>query len=120
MSNLIVISQSFPCMFVGFMVRVECESLVNNCEERRTLRLAYEWTIRERPPKKHMLEAEESSARRHLAIHLASHLTTRPTHKMTREMHCQVVLMCFPNFFTHTIKAHITYEIVRKLPERKP
>ena len=24
--------QSFPCMFVGFNVRVECESLVKNCE----------------------------------------------------------------------------------------
>ena len=25
--------QSFPCMFVGFNVRIECESLVKNCED---------------------------------------------------------------------------------------
>ena len=26
-------SQSFPCMFVEFNVRVECENLVKNCED---------------------------------------------------------------------------------------
>ena len=31
--NLIVFYQSFPCTFVGFNVRVECESLVKNCED---------------------------------------------------------------------------------------
>ena len=31
-SNLIVFFQFFPFMFVGFNVRVECESLVKNCE----------------------------------------------------------------------------------------
>ena len=25
--------QSFPCMFVEFNVKVECESLVKNCED---------------------------------------------------------------------------------------
>ena len=25
--------QSFPCMFVGFIVRVECENFVKNCED---------------------------------------------------------------------------------------
>ena len=34
MSNLIVFCQSFPCMFVGFNVRVENKSLVKNCEDR--------------------------------------------------------------------------------------
>ena len=33
MSNLIVFCQFFPCMFVGFNVRIECESLVKNCED---------------------------------------------------------------------------------------
>ena len=112
MSNLIVFSQSIPFMFVRFNVRVEYESLVKNCEEQRTSRLACEWTTRERSCEKHMLEAEESSVRRHLV--------TRPCRKMTRKMHCQAVLMCFPNFFTLTIKAHITHEIVMRLLERKP
>ena len=31
--NLIVFCQYFPCIFVGFNVRVECESLVKNCED---------------------------------------------------------------------------------------
>ena len=33
MSNLIVFYQSFPCMFVGFNVKVECESLMKNYED---------------------------------------------------------------------------------------
>ena len=33
MSNLIVFYQFFLCMFVGFNVRVKCESLVKNCED---------------------------------------------------------------------------------------
>ena len=32
-SNLVVFVHSFPCMFVGFNVRVECESLVKKCED---------------------------------------------------------------------------------------
>ena len=39
MSNLIVFVQSFPYMFVGFNVRVECESLVKNCEDNE----AHDW-----------------------------------------------------------------------------
>jgi len=31
-SNIIVLCQFFPGMFVGFNVKVECESLVKNCE----------------------------------------------------------------------------------------
>ena len=54
---------------------------------------------------------EESSARMHLA--------TWPTREMTCEMHCQFVLVCFPHFFTHTIKAHITHEIVKRISKRK-
>ena len=34
MSNLIVFCQFFPYMFVGFNVRIECESLVKICEEK--------------------------------------------------------------------------------------
>ena len=84
MSNLIVLSQSIPCIFVRFNVRVEYESLVKNCEEQRTSQLAREWTTCERLREKHMLEAEELSVRRHLA----TYLTTRPTCEMTCEMHC--------------------------------
>ena len=35
MLNLIEFCQSFPCMFVGFNVRVEYKSLVKNCEDRK-------------------------------------------------------------------------------------
>ena len=43
MSIFIVFSQSFPCMFMGFNVRVECERLVKNCEEQGNLQLAWDW-----------------------------------------------------------------------------
>ena len=43
MSNLIVFLQSFPCMFVGFNVRVECERLVKNCEEQSISQLTRDW-----------------------------------------------------------------------------
>ena len=55
-----------------------------------------------------MLKVEELSAMRHLI----THLTTKPTCEMTRKMDCQVVLKCFPHFFTH--------EILRRFSKRKP
>ena len=33
MSNLIIFIQPFPCIFVGFNIRIECESLVKTCED---------------------------------------------------------------------------------------
>ena len=107
MSNLIVFNQSCPCMFVRFNVKVECVKFGEELWRKDNSRLAHE-----RPHEKHMLEAEESSARRHLV--------TKPTREMAHEMHCQPVLVCYTHFFTHAIKAHITHEIVRRLSERKP
>jgi len=54
MSNLIVFSQSFLCMFLGFNVRVECKSLVKNCEDQGILRLAHNWLISEQLVKGHV------------------------------------------------------------------
>jgi len=39
-------------MLEGFNIGVECESLVKNCEDSEVC----EWTTRERPREKHMLE----------------------------------------------------------------
>ena len=53
--------QLFSCIFMGFNVRVKCESLVKICEESDFMtgsRLAREWTTDERPHDKHMLESE--------------------------------------------------------------
>ena len=50
MSNLIVFFQSFPYMFVRFNVRIECEKLVKNCEE-KTIR---DWLTSGQPTKSHM------------------------------------------------------------------
>ena len=61
MSNLIVISQSFPCIFMGFMVRVECESLVKNCVDSEVRDLLVTDSQRdncEKSREKHMLEIE--------------------------------------------------------------
>ena len=48
-SNLTMFCQLFLCMFVGFNVRVECESLIKNCEEQSILRLAHDWLTSEKP-----------------------------------------------------------------------
>ena len=66
-------------MFVGFNVKVECVKLVKNCEEQGNSQLARESTTCRRSREKYMLEAEKSSARRHLA----THLVTWPTREMT-------------------------------------
>ena len=42
--------QSFPCIFVGFNVRVECESLVKTCEESEVC----DCLMSEQPTKGHM------------------------------------------------------------------
>ena len=52
--NLIVFIQSFPCMFVRFNVRVECERLVKNYEEQANLRLARNWLASGQLAKGHM------------------------------------------------------------------
>ena len=49
-SNLIVFFQSFPYMFVRFNVRIECEKLVKNCEE-KAIR---DWLTSGQPAKSHM------------------------------------------------------------------
>ena len=50
-SNLIVfIFNRFPCMFVGFNVRVECESYVKNCEDSEVR----DWFTSGQPAKSHM------------------------------------------------------------------
>ena len=55
-SNLIVFFQFFPFMFVGFNVRVECESLVKNCENSEV----HDWlatSLQVDNPQKAMLDA---------------------------------------------------------------
>ena len=49
-SNFIVFFQSFPYMFVRFNVRIECEKLVKNCEQ-KTIR---DWLTSGQPTKSHM------------------------------------------------------------------
>ena len=99
-SNFIVFFQSFCSMFVRFNVRIECEKLVKNCEQKTI----HDWPTSGQPTKSHkkphekrISDVEESSARRYL--------TTWPT----REKHYQPILLCFIHSFTHTIKAHITH-----------
>ena len=64
-------------MFVGFNVRVECESFVKNCESQ----LSHDWLMNEQPAKGHVgsicLEAEQTYAR----LVFVSHFTTWPTRK---------------------------------------
>ena len=94
--NWLYFSQSFPCMIVGFDVRVECENLVKICEEPWSSWLARDWLASGLPTKGHVRSTcwklKESSAKRHLVTHLA----TRPT----REMYCQLVLVCFTLVFS--------------------
>ena len=54
-SNLIVFFQSFPYMFVRFNVRIECEKLMKNCEE-KTIR---DWLTSGQPAKSHMRSVYE-------------------------------------------------------------
>ena len=53
--------QSFPCIFMGFNVRVECESLVKNCVDSEVRDLLVTDSQRdncEKSREKHMLEIE--------------------------------------------------------------
>ena len=56
--------QSFPCIFVGFNLRVVCESLVKNLGRNGFHNLIRDWLTtadsQNKPYKKHMLEFEES------------------------------------------------------------
>ena len=55
------LSQSLFCMFVGFNVRVECESLVKNCVDSEVRDLLVTDSQRdncEKSREKHMLEIE--------------------------------------------------------------
>ena len=52
--NWLYFSQSFPCMIVGFDVRVECENLVKICEEPWSSRLARDWLASGLPTKGHV------------------------------------------------------------------
>ena len=49
-SNFIVFFQSFCSMFVRFNVRIECEKLVKNCEQKTI----HDWLTSGQPTKSHM------------------------------------------------------------------
>ena len=60
-------------MFVGFNVRVECESLVKTVKFATCSRLARKWTTRERPHEKYMLESKLAK------LYFVCHFMTWPT-----------------------------------------
>ena len=64
-------------MFMGFNVRVECESFVKNCEDNEVSNLLATGSLvdnLQRPREKHMLEFEQSFAR----LYFANHFVTWP------------------------------------------
>ena len=65
---LLYFVQLFPYMFMGFDVRVECESLVKNCEDSEVR----DWTTRKRPREKHMQESKQSFSKLHFTSHFAT------------------------------------------------
>jgi len=78
-SNLIVILfNHFTVFFVGFNVKVECESLVKIYEEGEFM-IGLRLTPRERPHEKHMLESEQSHARLDFASHFVTQAKSRVT-----------------------------------------
>ena len=83
-SNFIVILfNNFPVFFVGFNVKVECESLVKIYEEGEFM-IGLRLTPRERPREKHMLESEQS----HVRLDFTSHFMTQVKLRVTHETHC--------------------------------
>ena len=110
MSNLIVFCQSFPYIFVGFNVRVECESLVKIYEEKWSSRLAHEWTTRERLHEKHMLESKQSFAR----LYFGRHFTTLPTREWLAKLSAWMILK---SVFLISLHIHMSIHYPRTCKE---
>ena len=89
----------FPVFFVGFNVRVECESLVKICEEGEFAIGSWVTTCK-RPHEKHMLESKQSHAR----LDFASYFATQAKLWVTHETYCPEFFKCaLSHSFTNTI-----------------
>ena len=68
---IIILFNCFPVFFVGFNLRVECESLVKIYEEGE-FATGSQLTTCERPHENHMLESKQAHARLDFASHFAT------------------------------------------------
>ena len=93
--------QSFPCLFVGFNVRVEYVSFVKLVTSSR---LARKWTTRKRPHEKHILGSCIDLCQVGFRESLRGLANSRVTHET---LYLHDFKECFPHFFyTHYISSH--------------
>ena len=90
-----ILFNHFLVFFVGFNVRVECESYVKICEESE-FATGSQVDNPKRPREKHMLEFEQSHAR----LDFTNHFMTLTKSQVTRETLClEHFKVCFPYLF---------------------
>ena len=117
-SNLIVFVQSFPCMFVGFNVRVECENLVKKRWRQWSSWVVCDWLASgptcERSCEMHMLEVERISTR----LYFASHFVTRPASNSWNSLLETFLSVLFSFLYPHYINPHYPWNCKETFKEK--